>query len=159
MRKNNSVLLGILLILVVACGTTSTSSNNNYQYNNSQNANPVPVNTVASFDTPDGFEEQLSMSGKGGGSDGCPGAPVQLVYVNARAYVCTQSDRLIVRKKPNKSSAEIARIYPGTQMTIIKGPECADNWSWWRIETDDGIVGWVAEGGDNVDPYFICPLP
>lgn len=87
----------------------------------------------------------------------CPGAPAQRVQVGGKAYVCTQNDRLIVRKNPNRSASEIIRIYPGTVMTIVKGPVCADDWSWWRIKTDDGIVGWVSEGGDNVDSYFICP--
>lgn len=88
----------------------------------------------------------------------CPGAPAQRVAVNGKAYVCTQSDRLIVRDKAGKSSSEITRLYPGTEMTIVKGPVCRDGWSWWRIRTVDGIVGWVAEGGDNIDTYFICPV-
>lgn len=88
----------------------------------------------------------------------CPGAPAQRVVVGEKAYVCTKVDRLIVREKPAKSASEITRIKPGTVMTIVKGPVCADNWSWWRIKTTDGVVvGWVSEGGDNTDRYFICP--
>ncbi len=87
----------------------------------------------------------------------CPGAPKQRVQVGEKAHVCTRNDRLIVRAKPNLGSSEIIRIYPGTVMTIVKGPVCENNWSWWRIRTDDGVAGWVSEGGDSVDPYFICP--
>lgn len=87
----------------------------------------------------------------------CPGAPVQQVKVNKRAYVCTKKDRLIVREGPGKQNSEITRIEPGTYFKIIDGPSCANNWSWWYIKTDSGIKGWVAEGGDDIDSYFICP--
>jgi hypothetical protein len=50
-------------------------------------------------------------------------------------------------------------LEPGTQFTIIGGPSCSDNWSWWNIRLDDGTTGWVSEGGDEIDPYFICPSP
>lgn len=60
---------------------------------------------------------------------GCPGAPRQQVQVGEKAYVCTKDDRLIVRQDPYRSATEITRIYPGTVMTIVKGPTCADDWS------------------------------
>ncbi len=50
------------------------------------------------------------------------------------------------------------RIPPGTSMMIIDGPVCSDNWSWWKIRLNDGSEGWVAEGGDQTDPYYICPI-
>ncbi len=88
----------------------------------------------------------------------CPGAPPQRVQVGARAQVCTAYDRLIVRAKPLSSSAEITRLDPGTVVDVAGGPVCAEDWSWWQIETAAGLTGWVAEGGDEVDPYFICPV-
>lgn len=88
----------------------------------------------------------------------CPGAPPQQVQVGARAEVCTAYDRLTVRAQPQRSSAEVTRLEPGAQVTVVDGPVCADNWSWWKVRTDLGAVGWVAEGGDEVDPYFICPV-
>jgi hypothetical protein len=87
----------------------------------------------------------------------CPGAPPQRVRLDRRAWVFTKQDRLIVRAEPDRSGSEITRLDPGTYFKVINGPVCADNWSWWGIKTDSGIKGWVAEGGDNTDPYFICP--
>jgi len=89
---------------------------------------------------------------------GCPNAPKQQVEVGGRAWVCTKYDRLIVRQQPRLSGKEIARLEPGTSMSVIDGPRCANTHSWWKIRTDTGIVGWVAEGSDEIDPYFICPL-
>ncbi|KXK15503.1 MAG: SH3 type 3 domain-containing protein [Chloroflexi bacterium OLB14] len=87
----------------------------------------------------------------------CSGAPPQRVEVGRRGFVCTQYDRLIVRTGPYASDTEITRIEPNTYFRVIDGPVCANNWSWWEIRTDDGVRGWVSEGGDNVDKYFICP--
>ena len=93
----------------------------------------------------------------GNESTSCPGAPPQRVSVGMQAYVCTKSDRVRVRENPGATSPEITRLTPGTTFEIVKGPKCSENWSWWRIRTKDGTVGWMSEGGDDIDPYFICP--
>ena len=90
-------------------------------------------------------------------SSACPGAPPQHVQVGDKAVVCTKSDLLRVRREPRLSSSTTARLSPGTYVTILDGPSCANSHSWWKIQTTSGIVGWVAEGGDDIDPYFICP--
>ena len=92
-------------------------------------------------------------------ANSCPGAPPQRMAVNQRGYVCTQSDRVRLRNSPAKSADTIVYVNTGTQFTVIGGPSCSDSWSWWNIRLDDGTTGWLSEGGDAVDPYFICPLP
>lgn len=87
----------------------------------------------------------------------CKGAPRQNMIVGKLGRVCTKSDNLIVRKNPNRSGEEITRVPPQTIFLVVDGPSCADDWSWWKIITESGIVGWVSEGGDNIDQYFICP--
>jgi hypothetical protein len=97
-----------------------------------------------------GYEEEEITS--------CPGAPTQKVEVGGLAYICTDVDRVIVRNGPAKSNSVMMRLEPGTQFKVINGPVCSDNWSWWRIRMQDGTVGWISEGGDNEDTYFICPI-
>lgn len=92
-------------------------------------------------------------------SSSCPGAPPQRMIVNHKGYVCTQSDRVRLRSAPLKSAATLVYLSPGTQFSVIGGPACADSWSWWNVRLSDGTTGWLSEGGDAVDPYFICPLP
>lgn len=87
----------------------------------------------------------------------CPGAPVQKVKIGKEAVVCTKSDPLRLRVEPGKSSAIIANINPGVIVMVIDGPECYNGWSWWKVRLASGREGWVAEGGDHIDPYFICP--
>jgi hypothetical protein len=89
---------------------------------------------------------------------GCPGAPPQRVMIGEQASVCTQSDDLIMRKGPGVDSDALRGIEPGTILMITDGPLCANTWLWWKVEQDSGLTGWVAEGGDNIDPYFICPV-
>jgi hypothetical protein len=88
----------------------------------------------------------------------CPGAPRQRMIMNQRGYVCTKSDPVRLCDQPLRLSNAMMEIGPGTQFTVIGGPACADNWSWWNVRLDNGTTGWVSEGGDAVDPYFICPL-
>jgi hypothetical protein len=73
-------------------------------------------------------------------------------------YVCTQVDRLTLREAPRRNSDEVLLMDPGTALTIVDGPACADAWLWWQVKTTDGEIGWVAEGGDETDPYFICKV-
>ena len=89
----------------------------------------------------------------------CPGAPTQRVSIGDFAFVCTKNNnRLIVRKGPGTQFGEITRIYSGTKLQIIDGPKCANTYSWWKVFIDSSTIGWVAEGGDEIAPYFICPL-
>ena len=106
----------------------------------------------------DSFEVE-SQNSNSGFPGSCPGAPPQRLVVNQRAYVCTQSDRVRLRNAPAKSASTIVYVNTGTQFTVIGGPSCSDSWSWWNVRLDDGTTGWLSEGGDTVDPYFICPVP
>ena len=90
-------------------------------------------------------------------SQSCPNAPTQRMIVDQRGHVCTKNDRVVVRTGPSRSYNEVIRLDPGSTFTVIGGPSCANDWSWWEIRTDDNITGWIAEGGDAIDPYFICP--
>jgi len=88
----------------------------------------------------------------------CPGAPDQRLIVGENARVCTKSDSVYVRKDPSRSSEILTSVSPSTIVKVIDGPECADNWSFWKVELSNGKSGWMAEGGDKIDPYFLCPF-
>lgn len=105
----------------------------------------------------------------------CPDTFTPRVTIGDRAKVCTKSDRLIVRNEPDKDKRELARIYPGTIVKILEGPECADKSSWWRVEVskgtevysaaikenyrlDEDLFGWVREGGDTLDRFYLCKI-
>ncbi len=87
----------------------------------------------------------------------CSGAPLQRVRVGESAQVCTAYEQLMVRAQPRRNGAVLTRQRPGRYVSVIDGPVCATAFSWWLVRTDSGTVGWVAEGGDEIDPYFLCP--
>jgi serine/threonine protein kinase len=115
-------------------------------------ASPVPTQTLEIFVPTD------TMAITPTSAKECPGAKPQRVHVNTSAYVCTQTDRLILRKEPKLSASEVLRIPSGSNITIVDGPQCAESSSWWLVKTKEGVSGWVREGSDEVDPYFICPF-
>lgn len=89
--------------------------------------------------------------------DTCPGAPPQRLEVGGYAYVCTKSDPVRLRTGTGSNYNTKTSLKTGTEVYVADGPVCANNWSWWWVETDAGESGWMAEGGDSVDPYFLCP--
>lgn len=89
----------------------------------------------------------------------CPGSPPQRLVVNGRGMVCQSVTSLRLRSAPGIKGKQIASLEGGTKFTVTFGPVCAGNdWSWWKIRTDSGQEGWVAEGGDATDPYYLCPI-
>jgi uncharacterized protein YgiM (DUF1202 family) len=103
--------------------------------------------------------DQFSYCSDSQSASSCPGAPPQRLKLNQMAHVCTSKDAVKLREGPGKNFSTIKMLVPGADVTIIGGPTCADNWSWWQVRTESGYTGWMAEGGDNVDAYFICPKP
>lgn len=99
----------------------------------------------------------VSSSSSSSSSNSCPGAPAQRLQVGDNAYVCTSVDTVALRDGPGKSYAIIKRLVPGADLKVIGGPSCANNWSFWEVRTDSGYTGWMSEGGDSKDPYFLCP--
>ena len=87
----------------------------------------------------------------------CTGAPPQRLKINNMAYVCTAVDSVKLREGPGKSYTVIKSLVPGADIKVIGGPNCADNWSWWKVQTESGYIGWMSEGGDSTDRYYLCP--
>ena len=90
----------------------------------------------------------------------CWVAPRRL-KVGQQAMVCTQKDPVILRKGPGKNFPKINSLAPGSRVSIIDGPKCdAISRMWyWHVQTPAGQQGWIAEGGDFFDPYYLCPNP
>ena len=91
----------------------------------------------------------------------CAGSPKRL-QIGKRAIVCTweSGENLILREGPGKSYRELRRLRPGAVVTITGPPQCdaETGWWYWPVRTRSGYTGWMAEGGDRKDPYFLCPF-
>lgn len=89
----------------------------------------------------------------------CPGYGSR-INVGDRVYMAWQI-KLKLRNSP--SSAETAvvakRLEPGKIVTVVAGPECADQWTFWQLEVD-GSRYWAGEG-DPANPangYWLVPV-
>ncbi len=51
---------------------------------------------------------------------------------------------LRLRSGPSLEGQILDRLTPGTQMTLLEGPQQADGHAWWHIRTTDNREGWVA---------------
>jgi hypothetical protein len=61
-----------------------------------------------------------------------------------------------LREAPGLDEAEIAQMAEGTEFSVVGGPWCADEYRWWQLELDDGMIGWSAEG--DTESYFLEPV-
>ena len=88
----------------------------------------------------------------------CPGTYHSRLQVGDQAYVSNDpplANR--VRKNPGMTGKIIGVIQPLEGIEILDGPECADNWVWWKVRSlETGLTGWTAEGDEN--GYWLLPI-
>jgi hypothetical protein len=65
--------------------------------------------------------------------------------VGGRAQVTTRFEFVNLRETPGLGGETVGQLANGTIVTILEGPEEADNLRWWRVEDSEGNVGWAAE--------------
>ena len=58
----------------------------------------------------------------------------------------TREGRLVLRMRaaPGTSAEILNRLPVGAQMTLTKGPQPADDYTWWKVTTPGGQEGWIA---------------
>lgn len=87
-------------------------------------------------------------------SDDCGNGLPQQLSVGSLGWVIPDPPEPInVRDAPGGN--RIDQIQPAEQFTVLGGPECNQTYSWWEIESETGVWGWIAEGTDH---YFVEPL-
>lgn len=88
----------------------------------------------------------------------CPNTPASIMSIGIRGRVTfTDGTPTSLRAQATTSSDRLMRMPEGYEFNIIGGPVCADGYNFWQLETDDGVVGWAAEG--NSQSYWIEPAP
>jgi hypothetical protein len=61
-----------------------------------------------------------------------------------------------LRSAAGENNELIGYIEPGQAMEILLGPECADGWIWWKVNTlETDLTGWTAEGDGQ--SYWLIP--
>lgn len=63
---------------------------------------------------------------------------------------------LNLRPAPSVNTARIGILNGGTNLSVIAGPVCTEDFLWWEVSSGD-LDGWVAEGSLEDDEYFVEP--
>ena len=65
-----------------------------------------------------------------------------------------------VRSEPKKADNQIGQVFPGSLLTVLEGPVCADGLVFWKVSSGvfPGGAGWTAEG-DGKDFWLEPNIP
>lgn len=173
--------LGIVLILSVALTACSRSASNGITTMTPLPSAPPPTptdilptltvvplvtatasETVAATSEPTkkltATKAQLTESVTAGSTAvACEGAPPSRLSVGLFAYVNPEPPLPNnLRSNPGETHELIGYIEPSQVMKILDGPECADGWIWWKVNTlETNLTGWTAEGDGQ--SYWLIP--
>lgn len=87
----------------------------------------------------------------------CGGLPSRL-FADAGARVTfTDGSDMRIREKPGFSENILTTVPEGTAIVILNSRKCVEGSTWWKILTDDGLEGWMAE--DQNGMYLLEPYP
>ncbi|MDQ7027854.1 MAG: SH3 domain-containing protein [Anaerolineae bacterium] len=90
----------------------------------------------------------------------CPAAPAIQLIVQERARVTDSNETLNLRRGPGTNYDVVTRMNPSDIFTVLDGPACAGDYTWFRIRYKDVEAnlfydGWIAEG--DFESYYVEP--
>lgn len=56
----------------------------------------------------------------------------------------TAGQKLRLRVGPGLNEDTLRIVDDGTRLRVLEGPTTADGYDWWKVQTDDGLLGWTA---------------
>ena len=77
--------------------------------------------------------------------------PVPVMVQGGKAVVKgTEAAKLKLRVGPGLNQDTLQFVEDGTVLSLLDGPQAGDGYTWWQVQTPDGLTGWVA--GDWLEP-------
>jgi hypothetical protein len=86
-----------------------------------------------------------------------PSAETATLAPGATAHVIAGGG-LNMRDRAGASGKQIGRLLQGATVTVVAGPQQADNYTWWQVDNGAGQVGWVSAGPAE-DPWLTVDQP
>ncbi|MEZ4667613.1 MAG: SH3 domain-containing protein [Anaerolineae bacterium] len=74
---------------------------------------------------------------------------VVLVVGGIASINTTEGDQLNVRLGAGVNYEIVAKLSNGALVTLLEGPTTGNGFTWWKVRTATGIVGWVVESVDD----------
>jgi hypothetical protein len=87
----------------------------------------------------------------------CPGPPSRMTAGISGRVAYTDGSNMRIRQQPGFSASILNTVPEGTQFMVLAGPRCADQVTWWKIQTTNDYEGWMAESQNGV--YLIEQYP
>jgi len=91
--------------------------------------------------------------------EACPDTYPSRLHIGDTAKVSEDpplANRL--RDQPGTEFEVLGYIQPGEKITILEGPQCVNDWVWWKVESlSTKRRGWTAEGDKST--YWLVPVP
>ena len=71
--------------------------------------------------------------------------PVPVVMPGVQVIIQgTGGEQLRLRAGPALANVTLRILDEGTKLKVLEGPEASDGFQWWRVQTEDDLIGWVA---------------
>jgi len=71
--------------------------------------------------------------------------PEPVIMVGAQVVVKgTEGQQLSLRAGPAVTQNRLRIVEEGVVLKVLEGPTAADGFQWWKVQTSDGVEGWVA---------------
>lgn len=91
------------------------------------------------------LQAKLAATASAAGVTAPAGAQAAALAVGGQAWVTREGGMgLRLRSGAGLEHNVLGSLPPGSELTLLGGPQQADNYSWWHIRTADGREGWVA---------------
>ena len=74
-----------------------------------------------------------------------PSVPTEISVGGYVKVIGAEVDQLSYRSGPGLNFARLSIVKDGTILEVLEGPEEADGYTWWRLEDEDGFIGWAAD--------------
>jgi hypothetical protein len=87
----------------------------------------------------------------------CGGLPSRLSAEAGARVTFTDGSDMRIREKPGFSENILTTVPEGTAIVILNSRKCVEGSTWWKILTDEGLEGWMAEDQNGV--YLLEPYP
>ncbi|MFQ6014012.1 MAG: hypothetical protein ACE5NP_01040 [Anaerolineae bacterium] len=74
-----------------------------------------------------------------------PTPPTEIAVGGYVRIVNTKGLDLRFRAGPGLNYITLVILPEGTVLKVLEGPQKADDFVWWRLESKDGVIGWAAQ--------------
>ncbi len=74
-----------------------------------------------------------------------PSVPTEIGVGGYVKVIGAEADQLSYRSGPGLNYARLSIVKDGAILEVLEGPEEADGYTWWRLEDEDGFIGWAAD--------------